>query len=486
MKLREYLRMTVQDRGGVIAIVLLSVITLLLRFKGLTYQSYWFDELYSIATSMPENSVQDILNGSFTSVHPPMFHLLLWWWFKFFGFTEFSGRAFPALTGTLCIPAIYFLGKELFNKEIGIYAATIAIFNFFLIYYSQEVRPYSLYLLFSLLSLLFYVKTLKTCKKRNLFVFLLVTSVLLYIHYYGFLVVVIEVVFLGIYLLVNRTNTVCLLIFALVSSVILFVVLLPIIPSIFTDVERLSFWIQTPPADFFIDYFTKYFGRSSVVIFLVLVLMIKGFIDGTDLQRNESKIFGLPFIVLWLIIIFLVPYIKSITSLPVLIPRTLIIAVPAILYLASLGLSFIKQSSIKYILFCGIIVMSAINLFWENNYYKKIQKEEYRFIITEVIKKYPEVPVYSKENERGFNAYSKMLGLAPRIQNIAILKQHLKDGTVSECFILVEGHYKLRKIMKKEKIINRYHLKEIKKVRKKNVEALFLSINKTPKSICDD
>jgi len=486
MKLRGYLRTTAPDRGRVIAITLLSVITLVLRFKGLTYQSYWFDELYSIATSMPENSIQDILKGSFSSVHPPMFHLLLWGWFKLFGFTEFSGRAFPALTGTLCIPAIYFLGKELFNKEVGIYTATIAIFNFFLIYYSQEVRPYSLYLLFSLLSLLFYVKTLKTCKKRNLFIFLLATSVLLYTHYYGFLIVAIEFVFLGVYLLANRTNAVCLSIFALVSSVILFVVLLPIIPSIFTDVERLSFWIKTPPADFFIDYFMKYFGYSSIVIFLVLVLMIKGFIDGTDLQSNESKIFGLPFIVLWLIIVFLVPYTKSITSLPVLIPRTSIIAVPAILYLASLGLSFIKQSSIKYILFCGIIVMSVINLFWENNYYKKIQKEEYRSIITDVIKKYPEVPVYSKRNKRGFNAYSKMLGLAPRIQDIEILKQHLKAGTVSECFILVEGHYKLRKIIKEEKIINTYHLKELKKVRKKKVEALFLATNKAPKSICED
>ena len=218
MKLKrtlEHLNSAPRNWGALLAVSLISVIALILRFKGLTFQSYWFDELYSVATAIPGNSFQDILDGSFRSVHPPLFHSMLWGWFKLFGFSELSGRAFPALFGTLCVPVIYLLGKDLFNVETGIYAAAFAAFNIFLIQYSQEVRPYSLLLLLSLMSLLFYVRTLKTGKRMNLVSFILATTALLYTHYYGFLILAVEFFFLGIYLLTNQKIAVRLLVFCI-------------------------------------------------------------------------------------------------------------------------------------------------------------------------------------------------------------------------------------------------------------------------------
>ena len=51
---QEYMNSLVRNRWGLITVLLLSIIALLFRFKDLTFQSYWYDELYSIATAMPE------------------------------------------------------------------------------------------------------------------------------------------------------------------------------------------------------------------------------------------------------------------------------------------------------------------------------------------------------------------------------------------------------------------------------------------------
>ena len=490
MKLKrtqEYLNSVTRNRGVLITVTILSIIALILRFKDLTFQSYWFDELYSIATAIPENTFQDILDGSFRSVHPPLFHSMLWGWFKLFGFTELSGRTFPALFGTLSVPVIYLLGKELFNKETGIYAATFAAFNIFLIQFSQEVRPYSLLLFLSLLSLFFYIKTLKTSNGLSLVSFILTTTALLYTHYYGFLIIAIELLFLGIHLSATKTNAARLLVFALISTIAFALALLPIAASIFADAERTVFWIPPPSPDFILSYFQVYFGHSSIAIILIVLLMIKGFTNGTEFQPGKSKTWGISFVVLWLLVVIIVPYLKSIISLPALLPRTTIIAVPGILYLASFGLSEINQKSTKFLIFVWLIIILIMNIFYEENYYGKIKKEEYRYIVTSVIEQYPEIPVYSKKNVETFNAYSKMLGFNPRVQTWSALQQHLKGGTIDDCFILVERHHnKIKEIIKKEKLLETYNYKLIKKVKRKGVDSLLLAVKSTPESFCGE
>ena len=215
--------------------------------------------------------------------------------------------------------------------------------------------------------------------------------------------------------------------------------------------------------------------------------MIKGFNNGTDFQPGKAKMWGLPFVVLWLMIVLIVPYIKSVISLPALLPRTTIIVLPAILYLASFGLSEIKQKSTKTIVFVGLISLFILNIFYEENYYGKIQKEEYRYIVTHVIEQYPDIPVYSKTNVETFNAYSKMLGFNPRVQSWSVLQQHLKDRKMGECFFLAERRYtKISEIIKKEKLLGPHDFDLVKKVKRKGVEALLFAAESTTEQYCEE
>ena len=224
-----------------------------------------------------------------------------------------------------------------------------------------------------------------------------------------------------------------------------------------------------------------------IIIVLILTLMLKGFMSGTEDQPRDATAIGLPVIILWPMILYVVPHIKSLTSLPVLIPRNTILAIPAILYLASFGLSKIRQPSVKAFILCGLVLMSTANIIYEKEHYSKIKKQQYRDIITEVIAKYPGIPVYSFKNDKTFNIYSQLMGLPPRVQSVDALKRDLKNGTVDDCFILVEGHkWKLKKILKKEKFLKGYDFHRIKKVYKKAAQAMFFSLNDTPKSFCLD
>ncbi|MGZ4847178.1 MAG: glycosyltransferase family 39 protein [Halobacteriota archaeon] len=57
--------------------------------------------------------------------------------------------------GVLAIPMIYAVGRQLFNEETGLVAAFILALSSFNIYYSQEVRMYSLIVLLALTSVYF-------------------------------------------------------------------------------------------------------------------------------------------------------------------------------------------------------------------------------------------------------------------------------------------------------------------------------------------
>jgi len=483
---QDYVKSTSQNKGILFLMVLITLIAMFLRFKELTFQSYWYDELYSIATAIPEHSYKDILEGSFQSIHPPLFHSMLWGWFHLFGFTELSGRMFPALLGTLCIPVIYLLGKELFNKETGFYSAIFATFNIFLIRYSQETRPYSLLLLLSLLSMFFFVRTLKTGSRLNLVSFILSTTALLYTHYYGFLIIGVELLFLGIYISKKNNNRVRLLVFALITAIALIIAVIPIASSIIADAERSSFWIAPPRPDFMIHNFKLFFGSSSFAIILIVLLMIKGFINGTDSKPGITKTWGISLVILWFMVVFIVPYFKSIISLPTLIPRTTIIAIPAILYLASYGLSEVKHKSAKSVIVVALICIFSMNIFYELNYYGKVKKEEWRYVLINTVKQYPDIPIYSPKCGKEISAYSKMLGLNPRVQSLSELKLNLKGRTAEKCFILIERRYnKLDKILAKEKILDpkRFYLAE--NMKRKGVDALLFAAKGTPKSFCE-
>ncbi len=123
----------------ILAVLLLSTF---LRFYRLEAQSFWNDEGNS--ARIAERSVDLILAGAAGDIHPPGYYLILSAWRAALGPSEFALRGFSAFAGIVLVALVYRLGKQYFDTPAATAAAFFAAVHPALIYYSQEVRMYSL------------------------------------------------------------------------------------------------------------------------------------------------------------------------------------------------------------------------------------------------------------------------------------------------------------------------------------------------------
>ncbi len=187
--------------GHFYALCGIVLVALILRLWGLSSQSLWFDELFSL------KHVRLSLGPMLTSLaedgtNLPVYHLFLKVWVALFGDSEFSLRLPSVLFGTLTVPLLYHVGASIFNKEAGLISAILISISSFHIYYAQEARMYTLLALLMLLSSTFLFEWLKKRTVRSAVYYVFLSGILLYTHYYGiFLILAQNIYVLGLILI---------------------------------------------------------------------------------------------------------------------------------------------------------------------------------------------------------------------------------------------------------------------------------------------
>ena len=191
-------------------------------------EGLWNDEYVSWAiASTPFNSGfwHEVLH----QCHMPLYYLYL----KFFGDTELFLRLSSVLPNLFAIYIMYTIGK-LHNKSMATCLGLITACTSFLVYYSQEVRFYSLLFLFSSLMLLFVIKYLKENNRKNLFGYIISAILVLLTHTIGFVYVCITSL-----LLIIKSKKKRALIIASTASIIMTI---PFAIYIFTSVGTSQWW----------------------------------------------------------------------------------------------------------------------------------------------------------------------------------------------------------------------------------------------------
>jgi hypothetical protein len=167
------------------------------RLRGLTAACLWFDEIFSAHAARHAWGML----WSFAAadlIHPPLFYALLKLWAAG-GESLLWLRLFPALTSILALAPFFLLARELRLTRAETNAALLlAAANGYLIKYAQELRMYSLLLLLTLASLWLFARLLNSGRAApKVFLALgFVNLLLVYTHYYGWLVVACEAAFL--------------------------------------------------------------------------------------------------------------------------------------------------------------------------------------------------------------------------------------------------------------------------------------------------
>lgn len=171
----------------------LVVLYITLRLWNLTVASFWFDEIFSLQAVRLGwgDSLAFIVKDK---VHPPLFYLLLKAWIAVGGESALWVRLLPVLLAVAALVPFFKLCRE---SHLSMAETNLALFlmaiSAYLIEYAQELRMYSLTLLLALCSMLFFARFIKaemTSKiRRQLLALTTINLLLIYTHYYGWLVV---------------------------------------------------------------------------------------------------------------------------------------------------------------------------------------------------------------------------------------------------------------------------------------------------------
>lgn len=145
-------------------IALLAAIVLLgagLRFATLGLQSYRYDEAVTAIRVLQPNLFDTLSTVPDSESSPPLYYAVAWFWSRVFGVGEVGLRSLSALAGTASIIVIYLAASTLTTRRVGLIAAAIVAVNPFLIWFSQDARPYSLVFLLTCMSFLFFARALR-------------------------------------------------------------------------------------------------------------------------------------------------------------------------------------------------------------------------------------------------------------------------------------------------------------------------------------
>jgi mannosyltransferase len=373
-------------------IIILS--SALLRFYNLGFQSLWYDEAQGINEC--QYSLNDMCNSS---NQPPLYFFVERGWIAIFGTSEISVRFPSAIFGIISVISIYFLGKNLVDKNVGLVTAFLLTISRFAIWYSQEARSYSLYMLLSILSYLFFIRIFKKPSLVSFILYLSTNILLGYTHIFGMFIIFSQIVIFAIYL----SDNIKIKLFSkyLIVQLISIISFLPLIWLLGNRVVAVAggalVWENKPSLYIIGTTFAQFSGFYPVylpmVIFfaffiilgVVLVFYKKaqkakskksvGIIQKVtpDIKITERKV--VIYLLIWMVLPIIISVVVSYIAGPMYEHRYLIGILPSYLLLVAIGITQIHSKVWSTIVLIMILIVSGIGLHY--NYSNPI-KEQWR------------------------------------------------------------------------------------------------------------
>ncbi|MGI5828159.1 MAG: glycosyltransferase family 39 protein [Patescibacteria group bacterium] len=366
-------------------------------------KSIWRDEAFSILIS--RKSPFEIIQSSAADVSPPLFYFLLNFWQKIGGTKTLVLRGLPLLFSLATLTLLYAIKPFIFRviekvskSKIGkiedfTYLAVITL-NAGLIYFSAELRSYSLLMFLVLGSLsLLYLNWLNT-RKLWWVLLTLVNIAILYTHNLGLIWLgsqAIAVIALGI--LLRSFKNLPKMMLSLGISLLAFS---PWFSILFSQVSLFkgSGWIEFGKVRSLEEYWGMYAVNEGVIKNILLyewffrISRLLTFLGGLAIVERYKKLkLGL----LTFVGVAVGIYFASMYVTPILYSRYLSFLIPLTVLGAFLGLMTLKQFSIKgfYIILATYLILNSLII---KEYILRPSKTNYAFI-----KELAQGPIYTDE-----------------------------------------------------------------------------------------
>lgn len=163
-------------------VFVITLVAFFVRVMSLGGQSLWRDELDS--RWFAAAPYLKLLRQIFAEGHNGfLYYMMLRPWIAITGVSEYALRFPSAVMGTLAVPAGYVLARQLgFSRQVGLLLALLLATSPYLVWYSQEVKMYTILLVVVLLALIAYLKALAGDGSRWWVAFVAAVSLSFYLH----------------------------------------------------------------------------------------------------------------------------------------------------------------------------------------------------------------------------------------------------------------------------------------------------------------
>jgi mannosyltransferase len=168
----------------------ITVLATALRLSTLGLQSFWYDEAFTPVHVLHPSLWATLRSVARTENSPPLWYLLEWADYRVLGDGVLALRLPSALAGIATVPVVWMIGRELAGRRVAVLAAALVALNPLFVWYSQEARVYSLFVLTVALAMLCFLRARRASTPGNLVAFALSASLALLTHYFAVFLVV--------------------------------------------------------------------------------------------------------------------------------------------------------------------------------------------------------------------------------------------------------------------------------------------------------
>jgi len=396
----------IHKNRNIIHLLIITIIALFLRLFMLGNQSLWLDEAF-VYSQIKTDSISEVYSNVMANEGHigPLYHILNNLFCRLFGYSEWSFRMPSAIYGTIAVILVYIIARALKGNITALFSAVLMAFSPVHVWYSQEARMYSLWVMFILFAVFIFIKILKGKRQRLWILFTIFAS----LSIWTFLNSVFVFAALGLYLVIFIRRYKKEFCYYTLSVLVALACYYPGIAAILaqgpTTVVRssrtttifdlmYSFYVFNVGTTFgpslvtlrallkqfgAINTFWKIFSEYGVLI-IPSMLLYGGFflysIYRAVLKRKDENFFILIMLFFPIISVFGITFLSS--RMPFNI-RYILCALPFYIILISIALNELSKRW-RLVLFSGMIIFSVLSLF--NHYFiDKYSKLDFRTVV---------------------------------------------------------------------------------------------------------
>lgn len=303
-------------------LILLVFINILIKGIFISSNSLAGDEPFSVYHA--QMNITSIINLLSEGNNPPLYEIILHFWIKIFNISEFSVRIPSLIFSCLTLIYIYKIGLKYLNNRIAFYSSFVFIFSNYHILFAHEARVYAFLGMITAISMYYFIgiiydfKIFSEVNKKNAFNFKetskylilgVVNTLIIYSHYFGFFILIVQIIFL----LLNLQIIIKLWKNLLISFTITALLYLPNILVFFNRFIESSggTWVQPPEGLECVYNMLWKFSNAPLVTVCIISLFVFSIVKYITHFKKQLNNIYYSFVIFWFVFIFCFMFIVS-------------------------------------------------------------------------------------------------------------------------------------------------------------------------------